>query len=458
MVRVRPFAALRPPREIVEEVASRPYDVMNSAEAAAEAGPKSLLHITRPEIDFNPVAGEHEDRVYRQATDNFCTWQERGWLVRDAKPCYYLYAQTMGDRTQYGIVLCANVGDYFNGTIKKHELTRRDKEDDRMKHVLIQSANIEPVFFSFKDNDVLGTVIERVASGEPEYDFVAPDDGFGHRFWVISRDEDIELITRTFAEVPAFYVADGHHRTAAAARVGEYKASKNPNHTGEEEYNWFMAVCFPESQLRIMDYNRVVRDLNGMTAEGFLAALAEDFDIREIDLRSMTKASQRPDLQANRPLPSELGPLPLRLAGGGQSRWDAMAIPMQVNPNGLHNFSMYLEGKWYSMTAKAGRYDDEDPIGVLDVTILSNLVLDKLLGIKDLRTDKRIDFVGGIRGLGELQRRVDSGEMAVAFALYPVSMKQLTDIADSGRIMPPKTTWFEPKLRSGLAIHTFFEE
>ena len=421
MVRVRPFAALRPPREIVEEVASRPYDVMNSAEAAAEAGPKSLLHITRPEIDFNPVAGEHEDRVYRQATDNFCTWQERGWLVRDAKPCYYLYAQTMGDRTQYGIVLCANVEDYFNGTIKKHELTRRDKEDDRMKHVLIQSANIEPVFFSFKDNDVLGTVIERVASGEPEYDFVAPDDGFGHRFWVISKDEDIELITRTFAEVPAFYVADGHHRTAAAARVGEYKASKNPNHTGEEEYNWFMAVCFPESQLRIMDYNRVVRDLNGMTEEGFLAALSEDFDVREIDL-------QRNSLGA------------------------------KVNPSGLHNFSMYLEGKWYSMTAKAGRYDDEDPIGVLDVTILSNLVLDKLLGIKDLRTDRRIDFVGGIRGLGELQRRVDSGEMAVAFALYPVSMKQLTDIADSGRIMPPKTTWFEPKLRSGLAIHTFFEE
>lgn len=414
MVRVRPFAALRPPREIVEEVASRPYDVMNSEEAAAEAGEKSLLHITRPEIDFDPIADEHEDRVYRRATDNFCSWQERKWLVQDKKPCYYVYAQTMGERTQYGFVLCANVDDYFNGTIKKHELTRKDKEDDRMKHVFIQSANVEPVFFSFKDNPVLTSILERVAAGVPEYDFVAKDDGFGHKFWIVDDDADIELITRTFASVPAFYVADGHHRTAAAARVGQYKASKNPAHTGDEEYNFFMAVCFPESQLRIMDYNRVVRDLNGMTAAELLAALQEDFDVEGIDSR--------------------------------------------INPVGLHNFSMYLEGKWYSLTAKAGRYDDSDPIGVLDVTILSNLVLDKLFGIKDLRTDKRIDFVGGIRGLGELQRRVDSGEMAVAFALYPVSMKQLTDIADSGNIMPPKTTWFEPKLRSGLAIHLLYED
>lgn len=416
MVRVRPFAALRPPKEIVTEVAARPYDVMNSAEAAAEAGQKSLLHITRPEIDFDPIAGEHEDRSYRKAVDNFCTWQERKWLVQDEQPNYYIYAQRMGERWQYGFVLCAHTEDYQNGVIKKHELTRKDKEDDRMKHVLIQNANIEPVFFSFKDNAVLGEVIARVTKTEPEYDFVAQDDGFGHRFWVISDSDDIKLITETFAQIPAFYVADGHHRTAAAARVGEYKAGKNPAHTGDEEYNFFMAVAFPESQLRIMDYNRVVRDLNGLSPEALLEALKEDFEVEQI-------------------------------CAGSSEDFAGVA------PRGLHNFSMYLGGKWYSLTAKAGRYDDSDPIGVLDVTILSKLVLDKLLGIKDLRTDKRIDFVGGIRGLGELQRRVDSGEMAVAFALYPVSMQQLTDIADSGKIMPPKTTWFEPKLRSGLTIH-----
>ena len=416
MVRVRPFAALRPPREIVEEVAARPYDVMNSAEAALEAGEKSLLHITRPEIDFEPLAGEHEDRVYRKAVDNFCTWQERGWLVKESKPCYYVYAQTMGTRTQYGFVLCADTADYFSGAIKKHELTRRDKEDDRMKHVLIQNANIEPVFFSFKDNDTLSSILKKVTSSEPVYDFVAADDGFGHKFWVISDDADIELVTRTFESVPCFYVADGHHRTAAAARVGQYRAERNPAHTGDEEYNFFMAVCFPESQLRIMDYNRVVKDLNGYTPDGFLKALEEDF---ELEILSGTASD--------------------------------------FHPGALHEFSMYLGGRWYSLTAKAGRYDDSDPIAVLDVTILSALVLDKLLGIKDLRTDKRIDFVGGIRGLGELERRVDSGEMAVAFALYPVSMQQLTDIADTGNIMPPKTTWFEPKLRSGLTIHLLDE-
>lgn len=393
-------------------MAARPYDVMNSEEAASEAGEKSLLHITRPEIDFNPIAGEHEDRAYRKAVDNFCTWQERGWLVKESKPCYYVYAQTMGQRTQYGFVLCADTADYFSGAIKKHELTRRDKEDDRMKHVLIQNANIEPVFFSFKDNETLSSILKKVTSSEPEYDFVAPDDGFGHRFWVIDNDDDIELITSTFASIPAFYVADGHHRTAAAARVGQYKAERNPSHTGDEEYNFFMAVCFPESQLRIMDYNRVVKDLNGYAPDGFLKALAEDFEVEKLP----TAATD-------------------------------------FRPGRLHVFSMYLGGEWYSLSAKEGRYDDSDPIAVLDVTILSGLVLDKLLGIKDLRTDKRIDFVGGIRGLGELQRRVDSGEMAVAFALYPVSMKQLTDIADSGMIMPPKTTWFEPKLRSGLTIH-----
>lgn len=414
MVRVRPFAALRPPRELVTQVAARPYDVMNSAEAAAEAGEKSLLHITRPEIDFDPIAGEHEDRSYRKAVDNFCAWQERKWLVQDSKPCYYIYAQTMGARTQYGFVLGAYTGDYATGVIKKHELTRKDKEDDRMKHVLIQNANIEPVFFSYKDNPVLNEVIARVTAGDPEYDFVAPDDGFGHKLWVISSDDDIALITSTFASIPAFYVADGHHRTAAAARVGAVKAEKNPNHTGDEEYNFFMAVCFPESQLRIMDYNRVVKDLNGYSPVDFLKALSEDFEVSGIS-------------------------------------------GSDIAPKALHTFSMYMEGKWYRLSAKEGRYDDSNPIGVLDVSVLSSLVLDKLLGIKDLRTDKRIDFVGGIRGLGELERRVDSGGMKVAFALYPVSMKQLTDIADSGMIMPPKTTWFEPKLRSGLTIHLLDE-
>ena len=391
---------------------------MNSEEAKAEAGEKSLLHITRPEIDFTPIAGEHEDRTYRRAVDNFCSWQERGYLVKDAKPCYYVYAQTMGTRTQYGFVLCACTEDYFSGIIKKHELTRKDKEDDRMKHVLIQNANIEPVFFSFKDNATLSALIERVVADAPVYDFIAPEDGFGHKFWVVDDDADIALITKTFTtEVPAFYVADGHHRTAAAARVGEYKASRNPAHTGDEEYNFFMAVCFPESQLRIMDYNRVVKDLNGLTPEGLLEALKADFEVSLIG--AVDAESARPDA--------------------------------------LHTFSMYLGGNWYSLKALDGRYDPSDPIGVLDVTILSCLVLDKILGIKDLRTDKRIDFVGGIRGLGELSRRVDSGEMAVAFALYPVSMQQLTDIADSGNIMPPKTTWFEPKLRSGLAIHLLDE-
>lgn len=410
MVKVRPFAALRPPRGIASEVASRPYDVMNSAEAAAEATEKSLLHITRPEIDFTPIASEHDDMVYRRAIDNFCTWQERGYLVQDPAPYYYIYAQTMEGRTQYGFVLCASVEDYFSGIIKKHELTRREKEDDRMKHILIQNANIEPVFFAFRDNEDLAQIMGRVTASEPEYDFVAPDDGFGHKLWVISDPGDIAAVTEIFStQVDAFYVADGHHRSAAAARVGRYKASRNPGHTGQEEYNYFMAVCFPASQLRIMDYNRVVRDLAGMTPGQFLDALAEDFDVRLSD-------------------------------------------PMSP-PSALHHFTMYLDGKWYSLVAKPGRYDDSDPVGGLDVTILSTLVFDKLLGIKDLRTDKRIDFVGGLRGLGQLRRMVDSGEMAAAFALYPVSMQQLMNIADTGNIMPPKTTWFEPKLRSGLTIH-----
>ena len=410
MVRVKPFAAIRPPKQYIEEVAARPYDVLNSAEAQKEAGEKSLLHITKPEIDFNPIIDEHSQQAYDKAVENFKEWQKKGWLVQDDKPYYYIYAQTMEGRTQYGLVVCAHTDDYAEGKIKKHELTRKDKEDDRMIHVRIQNANIEPVFFAYPDNSRINAITAKYIAGTPEYDFVA-EDGFGHTFWVIDDEKDIAEITEIFAEIPAFYVADGHHRTAAAARVGAEKREHNPNHTGNEEYNWFMTVAFPDSQLKIIDYNRVVKDLNGLSAEEFVNALKEDFEVKE----------------------------------------EGCEI---YKPGRLHEFSMYLGGKWYSLAAKDGRYDDNDPIGVLDVTILSNLVLDKILGIKDLRTDKRIDFVGGIRGLGELSRRVDSGEMAVAFALYPVSMKQLVDIADSGNIMPPKTTWFEPKLRSGLAIHS----
>lgn len=411
MVRVKPFAAIRPPKDIVTEVAAPPYDVLNSVEAKKMAGEKSLLHITKPEIDFDPILPDHDDKVYDRAVKNFAKWQKNGWLVQDKKPCYYVYAQTMEGRTQYGLVLCAHTDDYAEGKIKKHELTRKDKEDDRMVHVKIQNANIEPVFFAYKDNSQLNEIVSRTVAAAPEYSFT-DENGFGHSFWVIDDDATIEKITDIFTnKVNAFYVADGHHRTAAAARVGAEKRSGNAAHTGDEEYNYFMAVCFPETQLKIIDYNRVVKDLNGLTPEQFMTALEEDFTVTPYE-------------------------------GEGE-----------CHPSHLHNFSMYLGGKWYSMETKPGRYDDNDPIGVLDVTILSNLVLDKILGIKDLRTDKRIDFVGGIRGLGELSRRVDSGEMKVAFALYPVSMKQLTDIADSGNIMPPKTTWFEPKLRSGLAIH-----
>ena len=410
MVKVKPFAAIRPPKAIVKEVASRPYDVLNSQEAQAEAGEKALLHIIKPEIDFHPIIDEHSQPAYDKAVENFKKWQERGWLVQDPAEYYYVYAQTMDGRTQYGLVVGANVEDYLTGKIKKHELTRKDKEEDRMIHVRIQNANLEPVFFAYPDNTEINAIVENVVKSKPaEYDFVA-EDGFGHHFWVIDDKKTIDKITEIFAGIPAFYVADGHHRTAAAALVGEEKRKQNPHHTGNEEYNYFMAVVFPESHLKIIDYNRVVKDLNGMTPEQFLEALKKDFDVVE-------KGTEI------------------------------------YKPNHLHNFSMYLGGKWYSLQAKPGTYNDSDPIGVLDVTVLSNLVFDKLLDIKDLRTSKRIDFVGGIRGLGELKKRVDSGEMAAAFALYPVSMKQLIDIADTGNIMPPKTTWFEPKLRSGLAIH-----
>ena len=410
MVKVKPFAAVRPPKQYGKEVSARPYDVMNSVEAKAEAGEKSLLHITKPEIDFDPIAGEHEQRTYDKAVANFKEWQKKGWLVQDSKECYYVYAQSMEGRTQYGIVLCANTDDYADGTIKKHELTRKEKEDDRMIHVRIQNANIEPVFFAYPDNAEIDAIMFRYIARVPEYDFIADEDGFGHKFWVIDDDRDIARITEIFAGIPAFYVADGHHRTAAAARVGAEKKSQNPNHTGDEEYNYFMAVCFPDNQLKIIDYNRVVKDLNGLTEQEFLAKVGEYFTVEE----------KGADI---------------------------------YKPCALHNFSLYLGGKWYSLTAKEGTYNDSDPIGVLDVTISSNLIFDKILNLGDLRTSNRIDFVGGIRGLGELKKRVDSGEMVAALALYPVSMKQLIDIADTGNIMPPKTTWFEPKLRSGLAIH-----
>ena len=412
MAIIKPFKGIRPPQDLVEQVASRPYDVLNSEEARQEAAgnEKSLYHIIKPEIDFPVGTDEHDEKVYSKAAENFQMFQDKGWLVQDNKEQYYVYAQTMNGKTQYGLVVCAYVEDYLNGVIKKHELTRRDKEEDRMKHVRVNNANIEPVFFAYPDNDVLDVIVKKYTSNKPVYDFIAPGDGFGHQFWIIDEEADIATITKQFEAMPALYIADGHHRSAAAALVGAEKAKQNPNHKGDEEYNYFMAVCFPANQLTIIDYNRVVKDLNGLSAQAFLAALEKNFIVEE-------KGTEI------------------------------------YKPNALHNFSVYLEGKWYSLTAKEGAYNDNDPIGVLDVTISSNLILDEVLGIKDLRSDKRIDFVGGIRGLGELSKRVDSGEMKVALALYPVSMKQLMDIADSGNIMPPKTTWFEPKLRSGLAIH-----
>ena len=412
MAKIKPFRGIRPPRQYVEEVESRPYDVLDSEEARVEAGgnEKSLYHIIKPEIDFPPGTSEYDPRVYEKAAENFRKFQDRGWLVQDGKEQYYIYAQTMNGKTQYGLVVCANVDDYLNGVIKKHELTRRDKEEDRMKHVRVNDANMEPVFFAYPDNAVLDALMMRYAATSPEYDFIAPVDGFRHQFWIISDDADIATVTEEFAKMPSLYIADGHHRSAAAALVGAEKARQDPGHDGTEEYNYFMAVCFQASQLTILDYNRVVKDLNGLTSEAFLAALAKNFDVEE-----KGEAEYRP-----------------------------------CRP---HNFSLYLDGKWYSLTAKPGTFDDSDPIGVLDVDISSRLILDEILGIKDLRSDKRIDFVGGLRGLGELKRRVDSGEMRAALALYPVTMKQIMDIADSGKIMPPKATWFEPKLRSGLVIH-----
>ena len=412
MATVKPFKGLRPPKELVEKVESRPYDVLNSEEARQEAGDNemSLYHIIKPEIDFPEGTSEYDPRVYQKAAENFKKFQDNGWLVQDEKEHYYIYAQTMNGKTQYGLVVAAHTDDYMQGRIKKHELTRRDKEEDRMKHVRVNDANIEPVFFAYPDNDVLDKLIRRYASTEPVYDFIAPIDGFRHQFWIIDDSGDIEVITREFSKMPYLYIADGHHRSAAAALVGAEKQKQNPNHKGDEEYNFFMAVCFQASQLTILDYNRVVTDLNGLSSAEFLAKIEENFAVEDMGT----------DI---------------------------------YKPQKLHEFSLYLDQHWYKLNAKQDAYDPNDPIGVLDVDISSRLILDQILGIHDLRGSKRIDFVGGLRGLGELKRRVDSGEMRVALALYPVSMKQIMDIADSGNIMPPKATWFEPKLRSGLVIH-----
>lgn len=419
MAIVKPFRGLRPPKQFVEEVESRPYDVLDSEEARkeAEGNEKSLLHIIKPEIDFPEGTSEYDPRVYEKAAENFQMFQDKGWLVQDEKEQYYIYAQTSclpanggKEKTQYGLVVGAYSGDYQSGVIKKHELTRRDKEEDRMKHVRVNNANIEPVFFAYPDNEVLDAIIMKYAATEPEYDFIAPIDGFGHKFWVVSDDQDIKVITEEFAKMPALYIADGHHRSAAAALVGTEKAKANPNHKGDEEYNYFMAVAFQASQLTVLDYNRVFKDLNGNTSEEFIQKLTQNFIVEK-------KGAE------------------------------------EYRPQKAHEFSLYLDGEWWSLVAKEGTYDDNDPIGVLDVDISSRLILQDILNLGDLRSSQRVDFVGGLRGLGELKRRVDSGEMRAALALYPVSMKQIMDIADSGKIMPPKATWFEPKLRSGLVIH-----
>lgn len=412
MATVKPFRGIRPPKQYVEQIESYPYDVLSSDEAreAAKDNEMSFYHINMPEINFPIGTDSTDERVYDEARCQFQKFLDKGWLVQDADENYYLYAQTMNGKTQYGIVVCALADDYHKGIIKRHELTRREKEDNRMRHVLVTDANVGPAFFAYPDDAVLDKLIARYARQTPEYDFVAPEDGFRHQLWVIADHDDIDLITKEFAKMPSLYIADGHHRSAAAVRVADEKAKGNPNHTGKEEYNFFMAVCFPASQLTILDYNRVVKDLNGLTPSAFLEALEKDFVVEK--------------------------------KGATDYR-----------PQHLHEFSLYLDKCWYSLTARPGTYDDSDSIGCLDVDISSRLILDKLMGIKDLRSDKRVDFVGGLRGLSELKRRVDSGEMRWALALYPVSMNQIMNIADHGKIMPPKATWFEPKLRSGLVIH-----
>ena len=413
MAIVKPFRGIRPPKNLVEKIESYPYDVLSSEEARKSASDNemSFYHVNMPEINFPDDVVAEDPRVYEEARKQFKSFLDKGWLKQDSDEYYYLYAQSLSpDKTQYGLVVAASASDYHKGVIKRHELTRREKEDDRMRHVLATDANVGPAFFAYPDNDTLNSIISRYAHTEPEYDFVAPEDGFRHRFWVINNSEDIATITQEFAKMPALYIADGHHRSAAAVRVADEKAKANPQNTGKEEYNFFMAVCFPASELTILDYNRVVKDLNGMSTEDFLKALEKDFVVTQVGTD-------------------------------------------EYRPRHRHEFSLYVDGSWYSLTARPGTYDDNDPIGSLDVDISSRLILDKLMDIKDLRSDKRVDFVGGLRGLKELKNRVDSGEMRWALALYPVSMEEIMKIADSGNIMPPKATWFEPKLRSGLVIH-----
>lgn len=413
MAIVKPFRGIRPPKNLVEKIESYPYDVLSSEEARKSASDNemSFYHVNMPEINFPDDVVAEDPRVYEEARKQFKSFLDKGWLKQDSDEYYYLYAQSLSpDKTQYGLVVAASASDYHKGVIKRHELTRREKEDDRMRHVLATDANVGPAFFAYPDNDTLNSIISRYAHTEPEYDFVAPEDGFRHRFWVINNSEDIATITQEFAKMPALYIADGHHRSAAAVRVADEKAKANPQNTGKEEYNFLMAVCFPASELTILDYNRVVKDLNGMSTEDFLKALEKDFVVTQVGTD-------------------------------------------EYRPRHRHEFSLYVDGSWYSLTARPGTYDDNDPIGSLDVDISSRLILDKLMGIKDLRSDKRVDFVGGLRGLKELKNRVDSGEMRWALALYPVSMEEIMKIADSGNIMPPKATWFEPKLRSGLVIH-----
>lgn len=413
MAIVKPFRGIRPPKNLVEKIESYPYDVLSSEEARKSASDNemSFYHVNMPEINFPDDVVAEDPRVYEEARKQFKSFLDKSWLKQDSDEYYYLYAQSLSpDKTQYGLVVAASASDYHKGVIKRHELTRREKEDDRMRHVLATDANVGPAFFAYPDNDTLNSIISRYAHTEPGYDFVAPEDGFRHRFWVINNSEDIATITQEFAKMPALYIADGHHRSAAAVRVADEKAKANPQNTGKEEYNFFMAVCFPASELTILDYNRVVKDLNGMSTEDFLKALEKDFVVTQVGTD-------------------------------------------EYRPRHRHEFSLYVDGSWYSLTARPGTYDDNDPIGSLDVDISSRLILDKLMGIKDLRSDKRVDFVGGLRGLKELKNRVDSGEMRWALALYPVSMEEIMKIADSGNIMPPKATWFEPKLRSGLVIH-----
>ncbi|MBT3666443.1 MAG: DUF1015 domain-containing protein [Opitutae bacterium] len=407
----KPFKAIRPCSDHVKAVASRPYDVLDTDEARVESSGNhlSFLHIVKPEIDLPKDTNPYSNEVYEKGKENFNNLRSSGVFIQDDNASFYIYRLTMEGRSQIGLVGCCFFEEYFEGIIKKHELTRIAKENDRVSHVECLNANAEPVFFSYRGKDSIDDLVSERIKTEPIYNFHA-DDGIQHELWLVSSSEDISIVEEAFKSVPYLYVADGHHRTAAAARIGQKRKEENLNHTGLEEYNYFLAVLFPEDQLKIFDYNRVVKDLNGLSSQDFLNRLEEAFIVSKIE-------------------------------------------KSESQPRSIREFCLYMEGGWYRLLAKEGSWDTNDPVADLDVTILSDQVLTPLLNITDLRKDNRIDFVGGIRGLEELEKRVDSGEMKAAFALYPVSMDQLLKIADAGEIMPPKTTWFEPKLRSGLFIH-----